>query len=342
MESAEREALFEQYRAEGWEKEYARYRADWVSLAKERRVSDYPLLVDCELSTACNLSCPMCYTITDEFKKKIRAAFMDFGLFKKIIDEIAGKVPALRLSLRGEPTLHKNFIECIQYAKNKGIKEISFLTNAGTLSAENFEKMMDAGADWITVSIDGLSETYESIRRPLKFRETLEKIKKIKEIKEKRGVHKPVIKVQSVWPAVRDNPEEYYDTFEPYVDMIAFNPIIDYLKKDDEIIYDENFSCPQLYQRLVIGADGRAMMCSNDEDGEVIIGDANEESIHEIWHGAKLSEIRNIHNENSGFKKITPCVKCYLPRKTEAEKSSIHGREFMVENYVNREQKIGS
>ena len=32
--------------------------------------------------------------------------------------------------------------------------------------------------------------------------------------------------------------------------------------------------CPQLYQRIVIGSDGKVMMCSNDEDGEVIIGNA--------------------------------------------------------------------
>ena len=32
---------------------------------------------------------------------------MEFDLFKKIIDEIKNKVPAIRLSLRGEATLKK-------------------------------------------------------------------------------------------------------------------------------------------------------------------------------------------------------------------------------------------
>ena len=42
---------------------------------------------------------------------------MEFELFKKVIDEIAFKVPAIRLSLRGESTLNKYFTECIKYAK---------------------------------------------------------------------------------------------------------------------------------------------------------------------------------------------------------------------------------
>lgn len=123
----------------------------------------------------CNLKCPMCYTITDEFKEKVNAKLVDFELYKKIIDEISGKVPALRLSLRGESTLHPKFIECIKYAKDKGIKEISTLTNGSKLDLDFFEKIVNAGIDWITISVDGLNEEYEKIRKPLKFKDILEK-----------------------------------------------------------------------------------------------------------------------------------------------------------------------
>ena len=342
METPEREELFERYRAEGWEEEYGKYRKNWVAFAKNKTVSEYPLLVDAELASICNLKCPMCYTITDEFKDKVNVMLMDFELFKKIINEIGGKVPALRMSLRSEPTLHPKFVECIRYAKDNGIKEVSFLTNGSRLTPDFFEKIMEAGADWITISVDGLDEVYDGIRKPLKFKETLQKIIDIKEIKSKHNSHKPVIKVQSVWPAIRDNPETYYNTFEPYVDLIAFNPLIDYLGKDTDIVYEDNFSCPQHYQRLVIGADGLVMMCSNDEEGTVIVGDANIESIYGIWHGEKLNKIREQHNKINGFMEIPVCRKCYLPRATEdGEKSVVNEREFIVRNYINRRQEIG-
>ena len=123
MDTPEREAAFERCRGAGWEEEYAAYRKKWSSLPQNQEVSEYPLLVDIELSSVCNLKCPMCYTITEKFARQVNTKRMDFELYKRIVDEIGGKVPAIRLSLRGEATLHRNFVECIAYAKERGIKE---------------------------------------------------------------------------------------------------------------------------------------------------------------------------------------------------------------------------
>ncbi len=342
FETKKREELFEQYRAEGWDKEYKTYRSNWSKFPKEQIVNEYPLLVDIELASVCNLKCPMCYTITDEFKEKVNAKLIDFELFKKIIDEIGGKVPALRLSLRGESTLHPKFIECIQYAKEKGIKEISTLTNGSKLELEFFIKIAKAGIDWITISVDGLNDEYEKIRKPLRFQDTLKKITEIAQYKKDNNIHKPVIKIQSLWPAIRNNPTLFYNTFEPVTDLIAFNPLIDYLQNDTDIVYIENFTCPQHYQRIVVGADGKVMMCSNDEEGDHIIGDANLETIFDIWHGDKLNQARELHKKNNGFLELSVCKKCYLPRATEvSEKSSVDGREFEILNYINRSQNVG-
>ena len=341
MDTPEREARFEQYRGEGWEIEYAEYRANWVKYAKNQSVSEYPLLVDIELASICNLTCPMCYTITDEFKRQVNTARMDWDLYKRIIDEIGGKVPAIRLSLRGEATLHTKFIDCIRYAKEKGIKEVSALTHGGKLTLPYFEKIAQAGIDWITISIDGVGETYERIRKPLKFNDLLEKIKAIKRYKDEHGLHRPVIKVQGIWPAIQESPQAYFDTFAPHVDLVAFNPLIDYLGHDTQIEYLENFTCPQQYQRLVIGADGLVMKCSNDEENREVIGDINKESVHAVWHGDKMNGVRDMHKQPRGFMQSPVCRKCYLPRKTDDEVGSVGERTFIVKNYVHRIQVIG-
>lgn len=342
LDTPEREALFERYRAENWEADYADYRRKWSVFPKEQIVSEYPLLVDVELASICNLKCPMCYTTKKDFKEKVKATLMDLDLFRRIIDEIGGRSPALRLSLRGEPTLHPQLVECIRYAVERGIKEVSFLSNSSLLTPEYFEKIMRAGVSWITISVDGLDETYEYIRKPLKFSDTICILSDIKAIKERFSVHKPVIKVQTIWPAIREYPERYYNTVFPYSDLIAFNPLIDYLGKDEDIVYDKNFSCPQLYQRMVVGADGLVMMCSNDEENTVIVGDANRQKIHEIWHGPRLEAMRRIHRKQMGFMEMEVCRRCYLPRQTEdSERAVVNGREIIVRNYINRRQRIG-
>jgi radical SAM protein with 4Fe4S-binding SPASM domain len=346
LEPPERAKEFSAKLGKGWEKDYAEYRRLWEALPKGMEIRDYPLLVDLEMSSRCNLTCPMCPTVTEDFINKrvkpFKKGSFDYSLAKKIIDEIAGKVFALRLSWVGEPTLNAHFTDVIRYAKDKGIREVSFLTNGTKLTLPYFKKISDAGADWITISIDGMGETYNSIRAPLKFDDTLKKIRDIQEYKKKNGLTKPVIKIQGVWPAVRENPELFYNTFEPITDLIAFNPLIDYLHKDTDIVYEPNFTCPQHYQRLVIGSNGQAAMCSNDDNVDVQVGDAFKQTIHEIWHGEKLNEIRRIHREKDGFKKIPSCARCYYPRKTIADESaSVNRRVIYIQNYVNRKQTVG-
>jgi len=326
----------------GWENEYSDYRRNWSSLPRLRKISEYPLLVDLELASACNLKCPMCYTITDSFKGKVKRSLMEFELFKKIIDEISGKVFAVRLSLRGESTLNKKFIECIEYAKEHGIKEVSTLTHGGNLDIDFFKRCVEAGIDWITISVDGVDEEYNKIRSPLNFDETLQRLKDIKKYKDENGLIKPVIKAQGVWPAIRSNPTKYYETIAPLVDLVAYNPLIDYLRKDSAIVYEENFACPQLYQRIVVGSDGHIMMCSNDEDSEETIGNAYNETIYDVWHGEKLNKIRNLHNRNNGFKNMHVCQACYYPRKMMPDEfAHVGNREIVIENYVDRKQEVG-
>jgi len=341
MDTIEREQKFEKYRALGWEEEYSIYRKNWRDFAEKKTVSDYPLLVDIELSSLCNLHCKMCYTITDEFKNKVNATRMDWDVYKKIIDEISGKVPAIRLSLRGEAMLHKRFTECVDYAKSKGIGEVSTLTHGGLLTSEFFINIAKSGIDWITISIDGIEETYEQIRKPLKFDDVVTKLTEIKKIKDSYGWKRPVIKVQGIWPAIQDDVDDYYSIFEPISDLIAFNPLIDYLSNDSDIEYVDDFSCPQQYQRLVIGADGRVMKCSNDEENIEVIGNINQESVYEIWHGDKMQSIREMHNHYNGFLEDSVCRKCYLPRYTTDDIGVVHGREFKIANYTNRVQLIG-
>lgn len=342
MDTAEREALFERYRGDGWEAKYAEYRRDWSEYPKKQQVSEYPLLVDIELSSVCNLKCPMCYTITDEFKQHVNVTRMDWELYKKIIDEIGGKVPALRLSLRGEATLHTKFIEAIKYAKDHGIKEVSMLTHGGKLTLPYFQQMVEAGIDWITISVDGMGETYEHVRKPLKFDDLLGKIKAIKQFKEEHRLKRPVIKVQGIWPAIaKSGVDAYYNTFAPCTDLVAFNPLIDYLSKDTQIEYLEEFTCPQQYQRLVIGADGLVMKCSNDEENREVISDIKQETVHQVWHSEKMQAVREMHLQPRGFMQSAVCRKCYLPRKTEDEEARVGTRTFIVRNYVHRSQQIG-
>jgi uncharacterized Fe-S cluster-containing radical SAM superfamily protein len=334
--------VFDYRRGRGHMAAFIMNRLRWHFYPRLQYVSRFPDHVDIEISSACNMKCPMCYTTTEEFKSKISKKFMDLELFKKIVDECARYgAYSIRLSLRGEPFIHKDAAEMVAYAKLKGIKEVSSLTNNLALTPELFKRLMDAGLDWLTISFDGLGDTYEKIRTPAKFEDSYGKIKEYKRIKEEAGSPKPVVKVQTVWPAIKDNAKEYFNAFDPYVDDIAINSLVDYLHKDTDIEYVDDFVCPVLYQRLVIGSDGIVLLCSNDEFCANPVGDANLESIYDIWHGEKLAAARDIHRRREGAKRIEACRHCFLPRKSEPVAEDFGEMKIVIDKYTNRPDEIG-
>ncbi len=341
METPERDALFEKNRGFGVEADYAENRRLWTEYPTQQQVSDYPLHVDIELASVCNLQCPMCYTITPEFKKQVNTKLMDYELFKKVVDQCAeGGVYSIRLSFRGESFLHKRILDCVKYAKQKGIKEVSTLTNGLRLDEEMFTQLMEAGLDWVTISFDGLGETYEQIRRPAKYERAVEKIANYAEIKREAGRVKPVVKVQTVLPAIEKDPKAFYDVFSGITDMVSSNPLIDFHQDVSKLPKIEKFVCPQIYQRLVVGADGLCMMCMNDTTTTIVIGDANTESLHAIWHSEKMNEIRAIHREHQGCAKLNPCKQCALPLQTYDEDIDVGGRTVIAEKYKKGVQKV--
>ena len=324
---------------------YVLNRFKWHYFHKFHIVGNYPEHVDIELSSACNMRCPMCYTITDQYIKSVKRTNMKFDLIEKILKECAkGGVYSIRLSWRGELTLNPKWLETIKMAKKLGIKEVSTLTNGLLITPEKFEQLMKAGLDWLTISVDGVGEEYNKIRAPAKFDDLIYKLKKFKEIKKKYNFKKPVIKVQTIWPAIEKNPNIYFDTFRPLVDQVTCNQLVDYLGQDDEnsIVYAKGFDCHVLYQRLTVGADGRVLLCYNDEFDNHILGDLNnDESIKDIWNGKLIREARDIHKKNQGVEKYTACKKCFLPREHESfKKIKIDKRSIPIDKLRGRSQDV--
>ena len=69
LSSRSKNFKFELHRGHGHLLDYISNRIKWHLYPRIHKVSRYPPHVDVEISSACNLNCPMCYTTTDEFKK---------------------------------------------------------------------------------------------------------------------------------------------------------------------------------------------------------------------------------------------------------------------------------
>ena len=145
-----------------------------------------------------------------------------------------------------------------------------------------------AGLDCLTVSFDGLGSMYESIRIPLKYQETLERLRTVVAVRQRLGANKPLIKVQTLWSAIKDDPEAYLRVMRPLVDQVSYN--IDFDFKEIHFTPDPEFVCYRLWQRLAITSEGDVLKCPSDFEKRQVLANLRDHSIKDIWHTRQQTE----------------------------------------------------
>lgn len=353
FDTEERKETFisKQYRTHDDRARYDWYRDEWYRRAKEYDAGDMPLSVGVELVSTCNLNCSMCYTITDEFQTAVVGSqrMIPWAIVKAIIDEAAElNVPSILFSWRGESTLYRQkhndetytIVDAFQYAKDRGILETSTLTNGQLLTEEMAIGLIEAKANWINISIDGLGQTYNKVRTPKKhlnrkkfdaFDLVVSNIRRLVELREKMNQSTPRIRTNTIYPTIADDPEGYHAFMKSIgVDWVTVNEILDFRgagvdgeQLPEDAILD-NWACQYPFQRLMIAANGVILPCTgahNEEDGlslgqyvgskpkrtrragsNFVIHELPQITLSEAWHSKKLSKIRDLHKR--GLRKL--------------------------------------
>ena len=107
-----------------------------------------PSQVQIEVTNRCNLSCRMC----PRDALGVPREDMPFAVFKQVVDRIE-EVKLVTLTGWGEPFIHPDLFDMIEYCTGKGLK-VKLTTN-GTLVDEVVQRrIVDSGLDSITFSLE--------------------------------------------------------------------------------------------------------------------------------------------------------------------------------------------
>ena len=182
---------------------YIKNRIQWKYYPR-KKVLPFPLNIDIEVSSKCQIKCDHCFR---QYMDIGENDFMPMDMYRKIVDECKREgLFTLKFSMRGEPLLHPDIVEMVRYAKQSGIKEVWINTNGGPITEQLAHGLIKAGIDWITMSFDGLDEMYESIRKPLKYHESLQKLKLLRRMRDILKAN-TLLNVQTLWSAIKHNPQ---------------------------------------------------------------------------------------------------------------------------------------
>lgn len=309
---------------------YEQYREQYEKWPKEKKLSDFPTHLDLELSSACNLRCPMCHTVYIEdpsFKKfkeqRMKESLMEFDLFKKAIDEAVQykHFHSIKLNFRGESALHPEIVDFISYARDKGVFEIMLNSN-GNYDVSLTEKMINAGLTWLSISLDAINpETYKRVRAGGDYYRAYATA-----IDMCRFVDKINAQVSFVRQKLNNEEEKSFVEFwkrMPVQKIVLgdfYNPG-ELIKNDKAFVVltytkPEKFSCPQIFQRILIWNDGKMFPCCQSFEGpeDLFLGNLKETNIFDAWHSEKMKNIRGCH-ATGDYQKVSTCSRCAYPKQ---------------------------
>ena len=276
----------------------------------------YPSVLLIENTNCCNARCVMCPRDTLTRKR----GFMEFGLFEKIMKELAGarRKPIVHLHGFGEPLLDPLLPERIRLAKACGIEHTYIVTNASLLFPETSKKIIDAGLDRMKISFYGTDEeSYNATMRGLDFKVSLQNVKdfmKIRKELKKRNTKlilqylpqeangAKIKEFQSLWSSLPD---------KKAADCLNISSLDNFGGgKSYNIVGEKIVSvCFYPWTALSVLWDGSAVTCCVDYNGVQSLGDLNCQSLEEIWNGPVMSAIRRNFGklDYSGF---PTCLRC--------------------------------
>lgn len=252
---------------------------------------------------------------------------MDIDLFYKCVDDMSlfpEKIKTLRFVGIGEPLLHPQIHNMVNYSKQKNIADkFEIITNGALLTPELWLNLVDAGLDRLVLSVQGTSQQrYKSVcKYKLDFGKFINILKYVYD--NKKNVHIYIKIIDCALEGKKDE-KKFFEIFGDCCDTIAIEntvPIyngIDYkgiLNKNKKITQFGNEVvdikvCPQPFFTMKINPDGKVVPCYSFEYPE-IIGDCNKQSMKDIWNSDKFLDFR-LKMLNGRNKVNDICKKCNI------------------------------
>ncbi len=291
-------------------------KSDIKKVTRIEEARGFPAVILLDNTNACNLRCSMCDHVNMKHHRPL--ARMDYGLYTRLVDEIALERPDARVweIFFGEPFLCPDMAERIRYAKDRGLTDVVLNSNGVLMSERKARAVIEAGLDAIYVGIDASTAgTYAKIRVGGNFDRAVANVLGYRDLLAAHGRPDQKLFVQFV---VSEPNESEVEAFRAFWNSHGVNVKIRPKVSWAGLVSAENLNdnedvprkpCYWLMRTINICADGRVALCSVDVHCRVPCGDATTTSIKDLWAG-RLADFRRMHREGRFDQLPAMCRDC--------------------------------
>lgn len=276
-----------------------------------RMTSYVPLNIMVEVTSRCNLVCPMCPR--QHGKRKQRAdGDMSMENFKRIVDQM--KPERMALFYSGEPLLNQNFFDMCRYAKHDaGITFIKINTNGVLLSRGGYvRELVTCGLDKVVFSLECNADIHAEIRGS-NYNQVKDNI--VNAIKEKNACNSnTVIEIQHLITSDVDKnditqSEMYWLKLGVKVGTASVSGLAGQVP-DLGDTRPQKKTCKEIWTNLIVAWNGDVTHCCVDHAFQLKFGNILEEPLSGVWRNGKAEWLRRCHEDNKELPAL--CKQCLI------------------------------
>lgn len=273
-----------------------------------------PLTIYLEPTNICNFKCVYCPESFPDFSERSgglhRLDAQGFALVSHQISEL-GRVKVLHFYMMGEPFVNRALPDFIRAATDARIAERTCVTsNATLLDTRTIDRVLDSGLDYLRISIYGATEETAARRTgsAIKLSRIIANLQNFRARRQERGAG-PTLYIKMIDTGDTAENQVFLDRFGPIGDEAAIEPAMNWndpeegnlaQRDHEEMLANPYFShrkraCALPFYTLVVHSDLRVSVCCVDWAKQAVVGDLRQETLSEVWRGARLKEFRLAH-----------------------------------------------
>jgi len=257
----------------------------------------FPTYVMFDITNVCNARCIHCpQGLRDEDGQ--RAAFLrqrehqPLEVFQRVIDECAEhEVSFVRITADGEPLVHPQLFEMLEYARDRGVGPVGLTTNGSLLNEERAERLLASGVGVVDFSLDALTpETFAEVRVGLDYEKTHQNVSRFIELVAARRAPVKVMVSFVKQSANAHEVEAFRRHWAARVDEVVIREMISNvgLNEPSEVQEpgaDSRWPCAHFFRRVVVNHQGVLKACPIDWEQRTTHEHVERASLFEQWHG---------------------------------------------------------
>ena len=299
-----------------------------------------PTVYNIETTNACNMRCEMCPRTTmmtrqvenisrenfvkviDQVKPFSRELWArwemfvqkEYGISNVEMSEnhfflyVIPKV--VQLHGYGDPLLDMNMSYYVKLLNERGFYSY-FSCNPANIDLDRTVAMFQNGLNYIKYSIETTDNTLHKKIRGVDsdFSQSFKKIEKLLEIKKSKK-----FKTTIIITMLNLNRKDQEQDFERLKNAFRGKDVYIYLKSEDQQWYRQEHHqtasvhwsefCQHPWLSMTVKSNGEVVMCMEDFNNEIILGDIRGESLGNIWNGERYRKFRRDHLY------VAPGIKC--------------------------------